>query len=48
MNSDGGATTVCALTASGTIFCWGDNTYGQTGLAAGTATQSPGPELVHP
>ncbi|QDK41566.1 hypothetical protein DOM21_08890 [Bacteriovorax stolpii] len=37
-----GSAHTCALTASGKVRCWGDNTYGQLGYANITALKLPG------
>jgi alpha-tubulin suppressor-like RCC1 family protein len=39
---------VCALTAKGTIYCWGDNTYNQLGTGGGTEMQSYTPVIATP
>jgi alpha-tubulin suppressor-like RCC1 family protein len=33
----------CALTASGQVYCWGANTWGQLGLGQGIQAQTPAP-----
>lgn len=35
-----GAEHVCGLTASGIVYCWGSNTWGQLGIGADAATDS--------
>lgn len=36
-----GSTHTCARLASGTVFCWGDNTFGQLGLGTNEAQRMP-------
>jgi alpha-tubulin suppressor-like RCC1 family protein len=36
-----GATTACALKSNGTVWCWGDNSLGQLGVASLSSTTSP-------
>ena len=39
LSTDGGHT--CALTRSGEVFCWGDNTESQLGNGSGTSSLVP-------
>ncbi len=43
---DAGGDTTCALSAGGAAFCWGDNTYGQTGTNFLGLTSYSSPQAV--